>query len=271
MESPDIALEVLSAPSLETAMPLTKHLAQLNSRRRNELEQGLDEVMSQLSQRSSEDRIIQKVGDWHLGIIGLISGRLTQEFARPSLVYSRMQGDGFLKASGRSVGGFDITAAIAAHSELLEEFGGHREAAGLTIREENLQQFQERLEAQARETIKQQQLVPELVVDAEVDANALNLRLVEELATLEPFGMANREPILALMKAQIMRISILKGDRHLKLWLRSHGRVFEALWWNQGRRERDFHYGQLVDAAFRLQTNKYNGQTKVQLILQDLQ
>ncbi|MBC8478766.1 single-stranded-DNA-specific exonuclease RecJ [bacterium] len=130
METPDIALELLRSRSMEVAMPLAKQLASLNEKRKLEQQEGLERVLDEVHDTHASCSIVQQVGDWHLGIIGLIAARISQEFALPSIVFSRV-GDGLLKASSRSIPGFDITGAISRQSHLLEEFGGHSEAAGL--------------------------------------------------------------------------------------------------------------------------------------------
>ncbi len=269
MESPDIALELLRSRSLDEAMPLANQLANLNEQRKVEQQEGLEAVLNEIGESCDRGQIVQRVGDWHLGIIGLIAARISQEYSLPALVFSRV-GDGLLKASGRSIQGFDITAAIARHAHLLEEYGGHSEAAGLTIKEVNLEEFIAAMDAYASEIIDEEMRTPELVIDLELQPGEIGLPLLEELRELAPWGMGNPKPRFLLRNSRLLRKNLLTGGKHLKLHLENDDREFEAIWWQQGPRGADLEYGNRVDVVFQLQANSWNGRTKEQLIIDDL-
>ena len=269
MEKPDLALELLRTRKLEDAIPLAARLGELNEQRKEEQMQGLEKVLEEVEGSIADCSIVQKVGDWHLGIVGLISARISQEYFLPSIVFTRM-GDGILKASSRSIPGFDITAAISQQSELLEEFGGHSEAAGLTIREENLEQFIEAMEKVAQKAITDEMRIPELSIDLELKPTEINLQLLDDLRELTPWGMGNPKPKFVLRNSRLLRKTLLTRGKHLKLHLENGGKEFEAIWWQQGPRGEELQYGDHLDLVFQLQSNSWNGVTREQLIIDDL-
>ncbi|MCD4761256.1 single-stranded-DNA-specific exonuclease RecJ, partial [bacterium] len=269
MANPDIALELLRARNMDEAMPLANQLSGLNEKRKAEQQKGLEELLNEVQDNINDCCIVQRAGDWHLGIIGLIAARISQEFSLPSIIFSRV-GGGRLKASSRSIPGFDITAAIARQSHLLEEFGGHSEAAGLTIREENLEQFIAAMEEFARGAIDDEMRIPQLSIDLELQPAEIGLHLLDELRELTPWGMGNPRPRFLLQNSRLLRKNLLTNGKHLKLHLENGGREFEAIWWQQGPRGEELQYGSRLDVVFQLQSNSWNGRTKEQLIIDDI-
>ncbi|MCB9473163.1 MAG: single-stranded-DNA-specific exonuclease RecJ [Candidatus Delongbacteria bacterium] len=281
MESADLALEVLLAPEESTARRLAQRLESVNQLRQEiqrEAIAGTEAALKKALEETGQlDRAVIMVGDdWHLGVIGLVSGRITSEYNRPSIAFTRVLGDGVVKGSARSVPGFDITAAIGEFRHLLEEFGGHREAAGLTLREENLQTFINGFTALANREITEEP-ERELAIDCELLADEVDLGLLESIAELAPFGTGNPFPVFLLRDCTVTRRFVFGQGKHLKLWveapLREAGaesaRRFEVLCWSGGKREQDYPYGKAFDLAFELGSNRWNGETQLQLVLQD--
>lgn len=269
LDRADLALDLLLAPSLDEARPLAKRLDSLNQERRRLQEEALAPVEKVLKHQADLPALLAFTGDrWHLGVIGLVAGKLSQRWERPSLVLTRVLGDGRVKGSARSVPGLDITAAIARHATCLEEFGGHAEAAGLTVREDKLPAFLEALQDTVEDQFAALPPMP-LTVDSAVASAELDLALVKELASLEPCGAGNPRPRLGLFGAEVERVFHMSGGKHLKLWLQVDGRRLEAVWWGHGD-ERLAVYGQRLDAVFEVGLNRWNGRTELQLVLEDL-
>lgn len=277
MESADLALEVLLAPDEALARRLAQRLETVNQLRQEIQREAILSTEQALNKAGRLDRAIIMVGDdWHLGVIGLVSGRITSEYNRPSIAFTRVLGDGIVKGSARSVNGFDITAAIGEFRHLLEEYGGHREAAGLTLREANLQPFINGFTALANRLITEEP-ERELAIDCELHAHEVDLGLLAALEELAPFGMGNPVPLFLLRHCTITRRFVFGQGKHLKLWVEAplagdtagHSRRFEVICWNGGKREHDFAYGAVFDLAFELGSNRWNGEEQLQLVLQD--
>jgi single-stranded-DNA-specific exonuclease len=277
MESADLALEVLLAPDESLARRLAQRLETVNQQRQEIQREAIQSTEKALEQAGRLDRAIIMVGDnWHLGVIGLVSGRITSEYNRPSIAFTRVLGEGIVKGSARSVNGFDITAAIGEFRHLLEEYGGHKEAAGLTLREENLQPFINGFTALANRCITEEP-ERELAIDCEVRPGDLDLGLVAALEELAPFGMGNPVPVFMMARCTVTRRFVFGQGKHLKLWVEGPGEPagdgaptrFEVICWNGGKREQEFRYGEAYDLAFELGSNHWNGEQQLQLVLQD--
>jgi single-stranded-DNA-specific exonuclease len=264
------ALDLLLAASTDEARPLARRLDSLNQERRRLQDEALAPVEKALKGQRDLPALLAFTGArWHLGVIGLVAGKLSQRWERPSLVLTRVLADGRVKGSARSVPGLDITAAITRHSSFLEEFGGHAEAAGLTILEDKLPAFLEALQEDV-ETLFQQLPAQTLVLDSAVDPTELEPGLLRELAALEPCGAGNPRPRLGLFDVEVERVFRMSGGKHLKLWLQACGRRLEAVWWGHGDEETLVAYGNRLDAAFEPGLNTWNGRTELQLVLEDL-
>ncbi len=273
LEKADLALKALLAESDEEARQYGRRLEAINVRRQDIQQQALAVTEAELKRTQELEPAIVVIGeDWHLGVIGLIAGRVSNLYHRPVIALTRVLGNGVLKGSARSLGGFDITEAIGRQRHLLEDFGGHAEAAGLTLREENLQAFIDGFTAYARETITAE-AAPELRIDAEVQPAELDLDLVEQIAAMAPFGNGNPYPLLLLRDAAVTRRFTFSEDRHLKLWVEAPDSArrepLEVVCWNEGRRAKDFPYGARIDLVFEPESNEWNGRRNLQLVYRD--
>jgi single-stranded-DNA-specific exonuclease len=266
----DLAFHLLETEDRVEAARLAERLDLLNQERRRVQDEAVRQAEQALDGAGELPAILIFVGpDWHLGVIGLIAGRLSQAYERPVLVMSRVLGNGLVKGSARSVPGLHITEAIARQRDLLEDFGGHAEAAGLSVREEHLPAFMERL-GQDLEERSGALPAPVLRIDSALDPAELELSLAAELQDLEPCGAGNPRPLLGLFGVRLERIFTLSQGKHLKLWLSAGGRRHEAVWWQHGGAEAELRYGQALDLAFEPRANSWNGRTELQLALEDL-
>ena len=266
-----LAFDLLVAPDLSSALPLAQRLEALN-RERQELTQQVQEASRRLVLESGDDPplFFAAAEDFPAGIIGLAAGRLVEEFYRPVVVVER--GEPFSKGSARSIPEFHITAALDSMAELLERYGGHAAAAGFTIRTELLPELQARLTALAREQLAGVALMPTLQVDAELPLAELSTELQQALAMLAPFGYGNPEPLLVSRGLRVLEARAVGAEgRHLKLTVtdaRERGRPWSAIAFRQG----DWlsRLPSRVDLAYNLTLNEWNGQTTLQLKVQDL-
>lgn len=208
---------------------------------------------------------------WHRGVIGLASSRITDKLYRPSLVISLEDGIGH--GSARSIDGFNLHDALENCKELFEKFGGHAAACGFTLLEENIDPLRERLNEYAARMLSENDLVPELRIDAAVQSGTLTLELVDDLKRLEPYGAGNPKPKFVTGGLTLAGDPFVMKQKHLKLRLVDEaGRPFEAVWWDGV----DKSHGQTpaagdrIELAYTPEANNWQGNTRLQLVVEDL-
>lgn len=206
--------------------------------------------------------------EFEAGIVGLVAGRLSEEFYRPAVVVE--QGETESRGSCRSIPGFDITRALDECADLLLRHGGHAQAAGFTVRNENLPALRERLQAIAERALAGQDLRPELLADAEVRLSDLTLELAYEVQRLEPTGTGNETPLFITRGLYVTdRRRVGRDGSHLRLRLSDGLRFIEAIAFKQGNGSEQIPAE--VDVAFHLELNEWNGTIRLQLNVQDIQ
>ena len=203
--------------------------------------------------------------DWHQGVIGIVASRLVERFSRPVVMIAGA--DGEWKGSGRSVPAFDLHAALAACSTLLERFGGHRAAAGLSIRPENVEAFAEAFAEHAGTVLADEELRPVVRVDAVVRGNELTLDLCEELERLAPFGLGNPGVTLLAPACELAELGAVGDGKHLRLAVIADGVRSGAIAFGQGALLDRFRTPGRRDVAFRLGANRWNGTVSPQLVV----
>src|SRR5690606_36213828 len=168
---------------------------------------------------SSSDNLLRKStvlykSDWHKGVIGIVASRLTEKYYRPTVILTHT--NGHIAGSARSVIGFDLYEALSECSDLLEQFGGHKYAAGLTMREENISLFQQRFEDVVQKTIKPEMLQQEVCIDLEINLQHIDSKLYRLLKQFEPFGPQNEAPVFMTRQVRIIGSANIVGNNHLK-------------------------------------------------------
>lgn len=208
---------------------------------------------------------------YHFGVVGLVAGRIASEFGKPTIILTK--GESVSRGSLRSVPGFDIIGAVGECGDLLERFGGHAQAAGLTVRNEHLDELRERLERIASERLSDICSVdPETVADMRLDPRWLTLDFSRSLNRLAPFGEGNPEPVFLVESGRVIRTRPVGSDgKHLKLSLSfPDGRVVDAIGFSLADRIPDLSEGDTIDVLCRLGENEWNGSTNLQLGLVDM-
>ena len=261
-----VAVELLLTRNPDRAAHLARELCRLNRERQN-VELGIfEQCTHMLEQQSQKDAIVLADSCWHQGVVGIVASRLTEQYGCPAFMICLSGGIG--KGSCRSYGGVNLFAVLEGCQDLLEAFGGHELAAGFTVREENIPALTQRIARQVRQqagSVRE----PELEVDVEVDdPRILDLKGVELLEELEPYGTGNPRPVLSLTGAQVMSYALVGGGRHLKLKLGKDGVTLDAIFFSAGDWQPQ--PGCRVDAAFYPQINEYRGMRMVQLHLVDV-
>jgi single-stranded-DNA-specific exonuclease len=230
------------------------------------LREAVDQVESWPEARRRRHGYVVAGEGWHEGVIGIVASRLVERYNRPVVLIAG--NDGQWKGSGRSVGAFDLHGGLAACAAHLERFGGHRAAAGLTIRPEQIEVFAAAFAAPADDALSDDDLRPVTHVDAIVAGSKLTLGLCEELGRLGPFGLGNPSVTLLVDNCEVVTPSTVGDGKHLRFRVRHRGRdAGSAIAFNLGAQLDRFRREQRYDVAFRLQENRWNGVVSPQLVV----
>ncbi len=266
-----VGVRLLTTESDREARDLAEQLEQLNRERQRIEEETTAEALAAVGSTETPAALVLGARHWHLGVVGIVAARLVERYHRPAVVVAVNQ-NGIGKGSARSVPGFDLYHALSRCRDLLEGFGGHPVAAGLTIRESRLPEFRDRFAEIAAEWSSDQPQGPMLHVDAEVSLQEVDQQLVRELDMLQPFGAGNPEPTLVVRNLAILDNRVV-GNRHLKLMVR-HGNSlpFDSIGFRMGSlADLGLSAERAVDLAFVPELSRWNGLDRIQLRIRDVQ
>lgn len=264
-----IAVELLSTSDPNRAGQLAVRLQTLNVQRQELTRAAQDLIRGQIEDVDGLPLIFASDRGFQPGIVGLVAGRLTEEFFRPTVVME--EGDTESRASCRSIPQFDITHALDQCASLLVRHGGHAQAAGFTILNQNIPEFKERLMTIARTALRGQDLLPTLDIDMEIDPMHISIDLALELRQLEPTGHMNPTPTLLTRGLRVIEWrTVGQKDQHLKLRLGRQGLpLVDAIGFNLAA-DWGGKLGDYVDVVYGLEVNEWNGNTSAQLRLLDI-
>jgi single-stranded-DNA-specific exonuclease len=267
----DAGVELFLTEDEERATEIAKELSRANSERRG-TERQVD-AAAEVARRELPDELREAPGlvlageGWHPGVIGIVASRLAERHHRPVIVVS-LDGEGGGRGSGRSIAGFDLLAGLEACAEHLEGFGGHRAAAGLQLRVEKLDAFREAFAAHASSALGPEDMRRTERIDAMVGGADLGLDLAEELQQLAPFGMGNPGVRLLVPSARVRDVRAIGEGKHSRFSL--HSGAHRALGIAFGRAQLGVGEDDPVDAAVRLEVNRWNGSVEPQVVLREL-
>jgi single-stranded-DNA-specific exonuclease len=261
-------VELLTTESNEVALRIAQELEAHNSERRAVeaavLEQALASAAAAMDGGDCHSLVLAGDG-WHAGVLGIVASRIVEKYCRPTVVIGFDGDQG--KGSARSIRGFHLVRGFEQCAEHLEKFGGHEYAGGLSIKAGKLERFAEAFEAVARQTLMAEDLLPVLEVDAELKLSEISLPLLAELDVLKPFGVGNPEPLFMTTGAEICeRKTFSSGVRYR---LRQAGRALSGVIFGAPDEIAGVP-GQLVDVAYRLTQNDWNGTSSAELRIADL-
>ena len=228
-----------------------------------------EEMLKQEGNRNPA--IILYKPEWHIGIIGIVASKLVEKYYKPTFLMTYSEETQQFRCSARGVEGLSLYDIISANSELLDGFGGHKLAAGLYFSKEksSFEQVKSALNKTLKEMLNGQELKPFIDVDTEVYPTDINVELVEEISQMEPFGASNPSPIFAMKNLKIKEKRLMGENKdHLRLTVQSGTCEFTCVRWQMG--DISLVPGDMIDIAFHPQINEYNGNTSVQLIIDDI-
>ena len=264
------AVELMVQEDIELAKEKAQTVNQHNLKRR-ELDQSITEEALQMIVTDAKSTVVFHP-DWHKGVVGIVASRLIESYYRPTIVLT--ENNGKLVGSARSVKGFDVYDAIDACSEYVEQFGGHKYAAGLTLKKENLEVFTAKFESIVADTIKEEMLIPQISIDAVLNISDIDHKLYRILKQMAPFGPGNMSPIF--MSKQVVDRGygrkIGKEQTHLKLNVTDTNRsqFLDCIGFGMADKFELIKGGQQFDIAYALEENEWNGNVNLQLRLKDI-
>lgn len=268
------AMQLLIAESYEEAARFAAELESINQKRRRTDTQTMEQAVLQIDEHIDMDTCASVVlhhPDWHLGVIGIVASRLVDQFCRPAVMLSTV--DGKIKGSARSVKGFNIYSALKECEDLLIQFGGHEFAAGLTMEENKLNEFRERFNKIVQERMCDEDFKPELSIDAEIELRHIDSHFWKVLSQFEPFGPLNAKPVFSCKDVQVVGNPMIVGRDHLKLKVMQNGSfAFDAIGFNLGShldRIRNCQDG-CLEMVFTIDENTWKNRTTLQLQVLDL-
>ena len=265
MGQAELGVELLTAADTEQAQELARKMDRLNNQRRKIGAEVLAQALDQIESRGDPVERMALVAahpEWHPGVLGIVATRISQKYHRPCFIL-RIQGETAV-GSGRSIEPFPLHRGLAELSEHLVRFGGHSQAAGLTIRTDRIEGFSLALEAEIGRVVSQPELIPSLNLDACLDLDDLNEKLVDDLERMAPFGPGNQEPVfLAERVGLISAQQVGRGGVHLRLRLRQGQQTWSAIGFNLGHRLGDLSGS--VRIAFKPFRNTFRGRSKVEV------
>lgn len=275
MESGSKAVELLVSQDSDLAVAICDDIDHSNDDRRkkdNEITSEARRMVSEDNRMHNSRTTVLFHQGWHKGVIGIVASRLIETYYRPTVILTESK-DGFATGSARSVPGYDLYQAIESCSDLLESFGGHMFAAGLTLKQENLQLFRERFEKFVSDTIREEHLVPSVNIDAEIPIEDVGIEMYRYLERFQPFGPENMAPVFVSRRVKTMSCQpVGNNGTHLKLsFARQNAEPVGAIAFGQSDMIEVFREsGGVVDIAYSVELNVYRGKSSVQLNIKDI-
>lgn len=263
------AVELLTTDDAERAAQIARELDDENRARRQIESEMLDQALHRVereSERSSRRSIVLADEDWHPGVVGIVAARLVDRFHRPSVVIALDPATGVGRGSGRSIAGLNLHEAFRRTSAHLETFGGHRMAAGLSVRAECVDAFAAAFDDAVAALTRDQDFVPESHVDAEVELAAIDAALMDALEPIAPHGAGNPEPVFLVRGAHVAGCRIV-GEHHLKLFLRQPGGALPAIGF--GLAGAEIEQGSIIDLLVTPERSQWQGRTAIELRIRD--
>lgn len=265
------AVKLLITDDPEFANEQAKNIDSFNQERRDFDNRVTEEALEMLKEDTNEYTTVVYSPEWHKGVVGIAASRLTETYYRPTIVLTAGE-DGIISGSARSVSDFDIYSAIDSCHDLLTNFGGHKFAAGLSMRKADLPEFKRRFEQYVREHIRQDQRMPVIEVETEVKLSEITPQLYNVMRCLEPFGPENPRPVFVSRNCYNARMTKRVGQdgKHLKLDLTDGTAAMSGIAFGLGDYALHLQQGGAVDVCYEVEPNTFNGVTTLQMMVSDI-
>jgi single-stranded-DNA-specific exonuclease len=266
------AVHLLTSSSLQQSRNIARVLETENKMRRDVDETTCREAIQLAEQQIERDDakilVLSKEG-WHPGVIGIVASRIMEKFNRPTILISVRDGIG--KGSARSTSNFDIYSALKGAESVLDNFGGHKYAAGLTVKQGNIKELLTRMQKVSNQAISSEDLVPTLEIQSEINLKELDATFLKWLKMFAPYGPHNMRPVFVSRDVEVVGDLNVVGNNHLKFKVKSDGIVIDAIAFNFAEvREKMKPVRQHIDAAYVIEENTWNGRTTIQMRIKDI-
>tara|TARA_B100001564_G_scaffold173187_1_gene145709 strand:- start:3122 stop:4813 length:1692 start_codon:yes stop_codon:yes gene_type:complete len=267
-----LALELLMCEKLEDTINPSKQISSINAERREEDKKTTEEALVQIKLKEEESFSFTLVhnDNWHPGIIGIVASRLIEKYYRPTIVLTKR--DQYYIGSARSIKGFDIYKALKKCSNLLEQFGGHKYAAGLKLHESKLELFKNEFEEFSNKNISEKQKIKTSIYDLEISLSELNFNFFKIIEQMGPFGPNNLKPIFCsrncISTSQTRTVG--KDNQHLQVYIKSKNKIYKGIAFGRGDILNKINKSKGFDILYSIEQNSWNGNTELQLVIVDL-
>lgn len=268
----EIAIKMLTTRDEKLGAEIARKLDTENQRRKDIDERTLNEALEQIRQTVDleDDRAIVLASEgWHQGVIGIVASRLVERYHLPTVMIAIDNGEG--KGSARSIPGFHLCDALRECEDLLLRYGGHKYAAGLTIKPDKIDSFRERLKKVSKKMLSEDDLIAKLYIDTEIELSQISNAFLDVLETFAPFGPQNMRPVFLTRNCEILGQPYCVGRNHLKMKVRKGDAVFDIIGFGFGDWSRRLSgRGNLVDLVYVVEYNSWEGHTRIQMRLKDI-
>lgn len=264
-----VALELFLTDDVKRARELAKELNDFNTKRQEIEKRIFEEALEQIKNGQEEKNpcIILRKENWHHGVIGIVSSKITEMYFKPSILMA-IEGED-CKGSGRSIPGFDIHEALEKCNKTIKQFGGHSMAIGITVESANFEAFKFSVLNYAKEK-HIEDIVPVLNIDEKLQLKDITMKDVRDLALLEPFGEANKPPLFQINNVKIETIRTLSEGKHLKMDIKDDNTKFGTIGFNLGSLANEYKIGDKIDIAGYLEINSFGGRDSIQINIKDI-
>ena len=263
------ALNLFLSKDINEVNELTQKLNAYN-KERQEIEKNIfADAVEQINTNNLQEKntIVLMGKNWHHGVIGIVSSKITEMYFKPSILLCE-EGD-IGKGSGRSIPGFDLYEALTKCQKSVDRFGGHAMAIGITIKKDKFEELKNEFEEIAQEN-HIEEIVPILKIDSQINLDEINKEMVESLKELEPFGEENKTPLFLFKNLKIDSIRALTEGKHLKLTVKENKNIVNAIGFNIGELANEYKIGDKVDIVGNLEINSFNGVDNIQINIKDI-
>ena len=269
MGAQEEALKLFLTEDKQEALKIAKNLVKFNQERQNTEKQIFEDVIQEIEKNNDKEKkcIVLAKENWHHGIIGIVSSKVTEMYYKPSILIC-LEGD-MGKGSGRSVPGFDLYNALSKCNNYIEKFGGHSMAIGISIKKENFEKLKAEIEKCAEES-NISDIMPIINIDKRINLKDISIEEAKSLELLEPFGEANKMPIFLIQNLKIDSIRALSDGKHLKLTLKQDNYIIDAIGFNMGELSKQYLLGDKVDVVGTIEINTFGNKENIQINLKDI-
>lgn len=269
MGAQEEALKLFLTEDKQEALKIAKNLVKFNQERQNTEKQIFEDVIQEIEKNNDKEKkcIVLAKENWHHGIIGIVSSKVTEMYYKPSILIC-LEGD-MGKGSGRSVPGFDLYNALSKCNNYIEKFGGHSMAIGISIKKENFEKLKAEIEKCAEES-NISDIMPIINIDKRINLKDISIEEAKSLELLEPFGEANKMPIFLIQNLKIDSIRALSDGKHLKLTLKQDNYIIDTIGFNMGELSKQYLLGDKVDVVGTIEINTFGNKENIQMNLKDI-